>query len=87
MAFLPTNRNLRIAVDLYFKALKEQHELLSLIDEEYSDLQYKSLQVKRKTADLDLAIFELNRFIRQNNLNDSFYQFLDAFRTLSTSRV
>ena len=87
MAFDPHNRNLKHAMDLYFVALKAQYELICFMGEETADAHWKSLVVAEKTAQLDIKIHELNRFIRQQNLNDSFYHFLDAFRTLTTTRI
>ena len=86
MAFAPQNTDLKHCLNYYFVALKEQLELKALMDEHYIDLELKSLQVAEKTAKLDIAIHQLNRFIRQQNLNDSFYHFLDAFRLLASSR-
>ena len=86
MTFAPGNVEIKHALNYYFAALKEQLELKSLMDENYIDLQLKSLRVAEKTAALDIAIYQLNEFIRQQNLNDSFYRFLDAFRLLASSR-
>lgn len=86
MAFAPPLRELKHAMDIYFVALKEQYELKVLMGEHYSDLTLKSLRVAEKTASLDITIHEFNNFIRQNNLNDYFFQFVDAFRHLSASR-
>ena len=86
MAFAPGNVELKHALNYYFAALKEQLELKALMDENFIDLQLKSLRVAEKTASLDIAIHQFNNFIRQTYLNDSFFQFLDAFRLLATAR-
>lgn len=72
--------SLRCAIDMYYLLIKEEVAYQDLKAQHTEDLEWKLFMLKSQEHSINFKIFELKRFIRQNNLNDLFPNLIDANR-------